>query len=119
MEIVWEIERCTKQRAQIVAMNVKFLLNLQKEDQFIVGNVSENIENLVLVAVALVETEEETEEEIEAVVEEEIEAVALVETEEDINPYFFYFFFIFKLFNKIYKRILIYYCVIGGFYNEF
>jgi hypothetical protein len=102
-----------------VAMNVKFLLNLQKEDQFIVGNVSENIENLVLVAVALVETEEETEEEIEAVVEEEIEAVALVETEEDINPYFFYFFFIFKLFNKIYKRILIYYCVIGGFYNEF
>ena len=36
------IEKCIKQPVQNVALNVKFLLNRPKENQFTVGRVSQN-----------------------------------------------------------------------------
>ena len=51
-------EKCTKQHVQIVAMNARFLLNQQKEDQFIAKSATKSTESQDL-AVAVAAEEEE------------------------------------------------------------
>ena len=51
-----ETERCTKQRAQIVEMNVMFLSNQQKADLFIAEIAIKSIENQALAAEEAAET---------------------------------------------------------------